>query len=555
MRNRSLPAASTLAFLFTGCYSANAASAVCASCHREIYQAYRATPMARSARKLDGADGMERLDRASFTHQASGFRYSVSLKKGEYILAFERVGHEGSESATAAKGSKILGYAVGSGARAFSYLISDDGYLYEAPLAYYASGHRWGLPPGYDRYTYPFLTRPIAPGCLSCHASSLEIEPLTLNRYATPAFGEGGVACERCHGNGDRHVAKMQSGDLAGDPRILNPAKLAPPQRDSICAQCHLTGDVRVMRRGRDWRSFQPGGLLTDDQTVFVRAGKPEVMTVTSHVENLAASGCKRASGDRLWCGSCHDPHVVPAPAQAAAWYRGRCLSCHAAASCSETPAARTAAKDDCIACHMSKSPASDAEHTVFTDHSIPRRPRRKTPSAPAVSDAELVPFAAAQSTTRDLALAYAIAAIGKTGGADRARAVTLLQQTLREAPDDAEALESLGEIYRNDGKNELARPLYERAIALDPGQITASVGLGGIMMERGEYAEAVRLWTDALSKNAGLQLVRFNLSVALWKLGQRAAAQSSLQKALELNPAFTPSRELLQQLSPIGRR
>jgi len=511
--------------------------------------------MARSARKLEAADRPEDLDRASFMHQASGFRYSVSLKKGEYVLEFERVGQAGSEGAAVAKGSKVLAYAVGSGARAFSYLISDDGYLYEAPVAYYTAGHRWGLPPGYDRYTYPFLTRPIAPGCLSCHASSLQVEPLTLNRYASPAFGEGGVACERCHGNGDRHVAKMQSGDRAGDARILNPAKLAPAQRDSICAQCHLTGDVRVMRRGSDWRSFQPGGRLTDYQTVFVRTGKPEAVTVTGHVENLGASACKRASGDRLWCGSCHDPHVVPAPAQAAAWYRGRCLSCHTAASCSETPAARTAAKDDCINCHMTKSSASDAEHTVFTDHSIPRRPRRQASSPPAVSDAELVPFAAAPSTTRDLALAYAIAAIGTAAGADRARALTLLQRTAQEAPDDAEVLVSLAEIYRNDGKNELARTLYERAIALDPGQLTASVGLGGIMMERGEYAEAVRLWNDALSKNAGLQLVRLNLSVALWKLGQRAAAQSSLQKALDLNPAFTPSRELLQQLSPIGRR
>lgn len=155
----------------------------------------------------------------------------------------------------------------------------------------------------------------------------------------------------------------------------------------------------------------------------------------------------------------------------------------------------------------------------------------------------------------RDLALAYAIAAIGKPAGADRARALSLLQQTVRQTPDDAEVLMSLAEIYRNQGQNQLAAPLYERAIALDPGQVTASVGLGGIMMERGDYAEAVRLWNEALSRNAGLQLVRLNLSVALWKLGQRDAAEDALRKALALNPAFTPSRELMQQLSPILHR
>lgn len=502
--------------------------------------------MANTARKLNTADIPESMDRASFTHQASGFQYAVSIKNGNYLLDFEKSG--------GLKGSKILAYAIGSGVRAFSYLISDDGFLYEAPVAYYAAGHRWGLEPGYDRYSYPFLTRPIAPGCLSCHASSLKAQPLTLNRYASPAFQEGGVACERCHGDGEKHAAKMRAGDLAGDALILNPAKLPPAQRDSICAQCHLTGDVRVMRRGSDWQSFQPGDRLTDYQTVFVRAGKTATLTVTGHVENLAASACKRASGERLWCGSCHNPHVVPAPAQAASWFRGRCLTCHATQACSETAAARAKTKDDCIGCHMPKSAASDAEHTVFTDHSIPRRPRRKAPAS-AVSDAELVPFAGAPSTPRDLALAYAIAAIGRPAGADRGRALNLLRQTVQQTPDDPDVLISLAEIYRAEGKNELAQPLYERAIALDPAQVTASVGLGGIMMERGNYAEAVRLWNDALLRNAGLQLVRLNLSVALWKLGRRDDAEASLRKALALNPAFTPGGDLLQQLGPLLRR
>jgi cytochrome c-type biogenesis protein CcmH/NrfG len=536
-----------LALVLTGWSYASGASAVCASCHRKIYDAYRATPMARSARKLDPAAVPEQFGRASFTHAPSGFHYDVSLQQRGYVLGFGKTGGP--------SGSKVLAYAVGSGTRAFSYLIADDGYLYEAPVAYYAIGHSWGLPPGYEKYSYPYLTRPIVPGCLSCHASFLQVEPLTLNRYASPAFLEDGVACERCHGNGERHVARMQSGDLAGDPRILNPARLAPERRDSICAQCHLTGDVRVMRRGSDWRSFQPGSRLSDYQTVFVRSPKAEGMTVTSHVENLAASACKRKSGDQLWCGSCHDPHVVPTPAQAPAWFRGRCLACHTAKPCTATQAARQNAKDDCVACHMPKSPASDAQHTVFADHSIPRRPRGKAANPAALSDAGLVPFDGSAPASRDLALAYAIAAIGKSGGADHTRALGLLERAAREAPDDVEVLVSLAEIYRNDGKNLLALPLYERAIALDPAQVTASVGLGGIMMERGDYAAAVELWKDALSKNAGLQLVRLNFALALWKTGRHDAAEANLKKALELNPAFVPSRELADQLSHIERR
>ena len=65
--------------------------------------------------------------------------------------------------------------------------------------------------------------------------------------------------------------------------------------------------------------------------------------------------------------------------------------------------------------------------------------------------------------------------------------------------------------------------------------------------MERGEYREAIRLWTDALSKNAGLELVRLNLSVAFLKIGDRISAELHLRKALELNPAFAPARDLLK--------
>jgi Tfp pilus assembly protein PilF len=148
------------------------------------------------------------------------------------------------------------------------------------------------------------------------------------------------------------------------------------------------------------------------------------------------------------------------------------------------------------------------------------------------------------------LALAYAIAAVGKKSGADRIRALNLLESAVKDTPGDVELLLYLAEIYRNDGKNDAARPLYERAIALDRGQVTASVGLGGIMMERGEYQEAIRLWNDALSKNAGLELVRLNLALALLKVGNRAAAESNLREAVVLNPAFAPARDLLEKLN-----
>jgi lipopolysaccharide biosynthesis regulator YciM len=106
-----------------------------------------------------------------------------------------------------------------------------------------------------------------------------------------------------------------------------------------------------------------------------------------------------------------------------------------------------------------------------------------------------------------------------------------------------------LAEMYRNSDRADLAIPLYRRAMRLGPEQVTASVGLGSIMMERGDYADAIHLWEDALAKNAGLELVRVNLAMAYWRSGNPGAAEAHLVKAAELSPGFAPALDLLRQL------
>ena len=128
---------------------------------------------------------------------------------------------------------------------------------------------------------------------------------------------------------------------------------------------CETTG------RATGWRSF----------AAYFVAEKSAGLQVNSHVEKLSQSVCKRSSGDRLWCGSCHDPHTVPAPAERAAWYRSRCLTCHATAECDRG--------FDCTSCHMLKNRAIDAGHGVFTDHSIPRVAARAATGAPAKAPAQ----------------------------------------------------------------------------------------------------------------------------------------------------------------------
>jgi len=107
---------------------------------------------------------------------------------------------------------------------------------------------------------------------------------------------------------------------------------------------------------------------------VFVRRGSSSEasseLKVTSHVENLAQSACKRASGEKLWCATCHDPHTTPAPVAKVAYFRGKCLSCHQTDSCRSPAKARQEKQDYCITCHMPRGP-TDIPHFSFTHHRV----------------------------------------------------------------------------------------------------------------------------------------------------------------------------------------
>ena len=502
--------------------------------------------MAQSSGKV-GTQGLtESFDRVEFRDDHNAFSYTVSP---DYRFEFTQ-----QSARQPITGRRALAYFIGSGAAARTFLIEtsgmgDGGFLFESPVTYYRNSASWKASPGFESLDYPNLTRPIVPSCLQCHASGLQASAGTLNGYAMPPFLENGVACERCHGPGSDHIAK--------GAKMLNPAKLAPPARDSVCEQCHLSGEVRVAKPGKEGKALTPGGLLADDLTVFVRAGSPSDLRVTSHVENLAQSACKRASGDNLWCGSCHDPHTAPEPGEKAAYFRGKCLSCHQTQDCRAAVEARRANGDSCIACHMPRGPASDIQHVVFTDHSIRRKPSGSG-AAPA-SNSELVPYpsytaSSYKATTRDLALAYSVVALRDHNTADRERAFPLLKQAAEQGTADALALAYLAEFYRDANDNTHAIPIYQEVWRMDKSQYAAAAALGAYQMQSGNLTAAIQLWREALALNPAMILVRVNLAKALVRTGDLDEAKITLERALQLNPASPEARDLLSQISGLVR-
>jgi hypothetical protein len=464
----------------------------CAGCHAEIYRRYSLTPMAMSSGR-----SLPALTPGSFRHAASQVRYDIDAKGLVRLSKGER------------RDQRQLSYYIGSGVAGRSFGYVRDGFLFEAPVTWYAQTGSWDVSPGYASDSASRWSRPIEPSCLFCHASQTRWREGTLNAYADPSFDQNGIGCERCHGPGSLHVQ--------GKAKMVNPAKLAPARRDAVCAQCHLTGQSRIVRAGRQLNDYRPGDLLSDFVAHLVPT-EPGEFQVNSHVEKLAESGCKRSAGDRLWCGSCHDPHTVPAPSERVAYFRAKCLNCHQPAEC--------ARGFDCAGCHMPRSPAADAGHGVFTDHTIPRNPARNTADntldqagrARTQSEAswKLRGWALADAGDRELGLAYAEAGVRTGDRRQQAEAIRLLTGALQVREVDPEVQARLADLQERAGNPARAVELYRAALRQDPNSVVALVNLGRLYGSTGYLAEAITLWREALKRNPCLAEAGANLQIAL---------------------------------------
>lgn len=467
----------------------------CLPCHAELVRSFAKTPMANS------------LGRAPALMEGSFFR-GRSKTRFRIINDERGMRHRMERSGRAVE--YPVEYAIGSGHEGRSFLVFRNGFLFQSPVAYYARKKVWDLSPGYHEDPAPDFTRPVSAECLFCHTTSVRAVGAGQNRYESPPFDELGIRCERCHGDSSRHSADPSTGP------ILNPAKLPGRARDSVCEQCHLGGEARIVHPGKRLWDFRPGQDLEEVLTVFVRdAAQPE-FRVVSHSEQLARSRCAQQSGGALWCGTCHDPHRVPSDAKA--YYRNRCHQCHQQLSTAHPPQ-----QEDCAGCHMPRRPASDSAHTAFTDHRIQRSPQPMT----GTSAERLRAWRPAQGSlaTRNLGLAYISAGerdqsafqlnegfrllsgvqreFAGDNDVSNALALVLLRkkvpeaaarlfaQVARQAPDDGRRWWNLAVAQEASGNEEDAVANLERAIRLDPSIAEAYGLLARLYEKRGERGKA----------------------------------------------------------------
>ena len=334
--------------------------AACAGCHREIYDRYQRTPMARASGVATDA-----LLPGEFTHAASGVHYRLFLRDGRAWLSYDRPSAPPERSL---KGEQELAYFIGSGQRGRTYLFQKQGYWFESPVNWYSKQQVWDMNPKSLHVREMPFTLEVDASCLHCHATAVQPSlPGARNHFGSPPFLYGGITCQSCHGDPAEHLAS------GGAAPILNPAKLSPSGRDSICLQCHLEGETSVNLQGRSLSAFLPGEDLSDYVIYFVHGGElgPNGRA-TSEWEALLQSACKKKSRDGLTCTTCHDPHSTPPVEQRVSYFRSRCLTCHGAPS---FVSKHHPDQPDCTGCHMPREKTRDVAHEQLTDHRIQRRP------------------------------------------------------------------------------------------------------------------------------------------------------------------------------------
>ena len=243
---------------------------------------------------------------------------------------------------------------TGSGKRGQTYLYWQRDQLFELPVSYWTSGHRWINSPGYDDGTANF-SRPIYPACMECHASY--IRPLSdspdTNRFDRSSFVPG-IGCETCHGPGAKHVALEAShpphAAMLADAAILNPAHFSRERQIDLCAYCH-NGIQRLSLAPAF--SYLPGQPLSRYFQSLDTAAAEHPDVHATQVGLLERSRCFRESAT-MTCSTCHDTH---APVRAAASYSAKCLSCHQWQQCGEAKRIGAPIKARCIDCHMPIEP------------------------------------------------------------------------------------------------------------------------------------------------------------------------------------------------------
>ncbi len=496
--------------------SAYAGSAACKGCHEQLYTSYMKHSMARTGMRAIGTLDRTWLARifdagTPVVHARSGFSYRPFRRGVKYFVEEALLGADGAPIAT---WDEPVTHVLSAGSYGLALYSRHGDALVHLPIDYYAKAARWDLDPMAFGGN-PRLTHALGTFCASCHTDD------PAQRFLDPL--PQGVGCERCHGPSKRHIETLAAEDT------VDPAKLPARRQLDLCAQCHQSTNP-ILRDGRDHFGFHPGEQLDRFRVNFIaEPGERDRMKLLAHAERLARSACWLGSRDKMTCTTCHDPHVSSLE-QTDAWWDGKCMQCHERTSCTDTAEHRAAAGDHCWTCHMRSGTTGDVPLVVITDHWIQTRPPPIAPGPVArprtlvpwsthigepMQDAEMPTLAAlahADAGLGEQAVRLAVAAVAKRPSASLYELIAnalIARRRPQEAghayraalhldPDRPSALLGYARVMLDGGATDEAMHALDRALAIDPADVTALETKGIFLYRRGDHVQATGLFRRA---------------------------------------------------------
>jgi Tfp pilus assembly protein PilF len=521
--------------------------AKCAECHKPIAEKFRHHPMGRSivaASDLDKELSYDVKAHNPFKRLDTEFR--LERKDGKLIYR---------QSARDEKGDLIydsttpIDYVLGSGTHGYAYLTNHEGFVFQAPVSWFSQKHIWDVSPGFPPEWR--AGRPVPSECLFCHSNMVNAKDGYPNRYGAPIFNGLNIGCERCHGPGERHVAKQtpKPPQTGQDYSIVNPRHLASELRESICNQCHITGEARVVPRGRGLQDFRPGLPLEQFRSILVLAKEPGTeRNAVNQVQQMYQCECFAKSVEdpehgryKLGCISCHDPHEHVATDQRVQHYRQACLQCHKEHGCTvpESTRRQTVKDDSCIECHMPRYPSEDIPHNASTNHRIVKRPGKiETETTPRRKSEPKYVFFPEQRVDannperkRDfgIGMSHVMGRMHVNGQRPPPRmarqTLDLLNEAVRNDPTDWEAWETKAKLLTVLDRTDEALVAYKKVLETEPHREISLMGAAMSAHSIDRIDEAAELWGRAVAENP-------------WRASHRAAYAQALRQKKRWNEA-----------------
>ena len=308
-------------------------SEACRPCHASIYNQYTASEMGTSFSLMSTQHSDLPIESSSVYDSKSDFHYAIEKHDSEFYMTEKRYDEE--DKLIHELEFKI-DYVIGSGHNTKSFIMNNNGYLFEMPITWYTNKKKWDLSPGYEKYNMRFY-RETLQKCINCHTEESTFETHSVNRFLKINHG---IDCEKCHGPGSLHIERQNEKRMLGFRAIINPAK-DQDQDDMVCYDCHSKKEVDFLEKDDD-----------------------RMINFTAHSSRLSLSKCFTEGG--ITCITCHDPHQKYS--ETINQLNKPCLQCHAKEL---TKIENHQNNLDCAACHMPRKESADIPHLSPTEHWI----------------------------------------------------------------------------------------------------------------------------------------------------------------------------------------